>query len=170
MRRKHWMGVFVSATVLFGIAGCGTSNPTATTSSSQYQAHGGQRTFQLNMKMTTTPTTPTAGKPFTVAFSIERPNRNPNNGSNNGSYTGNGGHRSSGNWAGGGQGGSPPTQRTMTAQISGTSVNQTLPLASQNGVFEAQTTIQQAGAYKVTVTMDIGQRQIQKQFTLQVNK
>jgi hypothetical protein len=165
MNKNGWLGILLTGTILFGITGCGNNSNTAQGSNSNWQSQGGQRTFQLNIDMTTTPSQPTAGKPFTIQFTMKRPNRTGGNTTQNSTGSG---HRL-GNWSGGSQGGNSPMQPTLKAQIKGGDLNQTLDLTNQNGVIKGQATVQKAGAYQITVTMNIGQRQVQKQFTLQVN-
>ena len=96
------------------------------------------RNFQPNIVMKTIPSTPVAGKAFTIQFSMQRPNRSgSSHGPQNGGRHWSGSNGQPGNWTGG-QNGSAPMQPTMSALVTGNSVNQTITLSRQNGVIEGE--------------------------------
>ncbi len=181
MNRMKWAVMLVTGAVLVGVTGCGNasnaSSNTNTSVATDWQGQGQARTFQPNIDMKATPAQPTAGKAFTLEFTIERPNRGGNGhapsstgGSHHpGNWAGGTGTNRSGNSAGGSGNGQPRVHRTAEAHITGQSVNETIQLTNQNGGFEGQATLAKPGQYEVTFTMTMGQRDIQKQFTLQVN-
>lgn len=209
VRHRTWPKMTKLATgiaavsVVLSLAGCGSS-ASANTTGQAAAAQTGQANqaasgsgfrrggnFQPTIDMKTSPVIPSAGKQFTLTFSMQMPNRSPRNGNTAGSsggYTGNhtggysggyagnstsgysggyGGGNRTGNRAGGSFGGTPPT---ATVQIVGYGVNQTIGLSSQNRVFSGTTTLTNPGTYKATFTMDFGPRTITKQFTIKVAK
>ena len=204
MRKTKWliMTLMTAATVV-ALAGCGSSNPSATSSSGSsvqngtavhtsgsnqvnnagqpsnktgFTGRGRRGNFQPNMTMTVNPTSPTAGKAFTVSFAMQRPNRGTVQGGTTKNASG-GNVDQRGNYSGGnrtgnrtfGQGGRVPAPPTATAVITGNSVNETINLTSQNHDFSATATLPKKGTYQVNFTMTLGQRKIQKQFTLKVH-
>jgi hypothetical protein len=181
MSRMKWAVMLITGAVLVGVTGCGNaSNASSNTNSSAttgWQGQGQARTLKPNIAMQTTPAKPTAGKAFTLDFTIERPNRGGNghaprstSGSNHpGNWAGGTSFNHVGNWTGGSGNGQPRVQRTAEAHVTGQSVNETIQLTNQNGGFEGQATLAKPGQYEVTFTMKMGPRDIQKQFTLQVN-
>jgi hypothetical protein len=176
MKNATWVPFLISGAVLIGATGCGNSSPsnsTATGASNSVAVtapmnnHQGQHGhFQPNITMTTNPSSVTAGKQFTIIFSMQRPNQGLKG---SGNWSGNGGHLSGNRTGGQDAAGIAPIQSDVTGKITGNGVNQIVHLASQNHNFEGKATIQKTGTYQAVFSMNMGSRQIEKNFTLQVH-
>jgi hypothetical protein len=172
--------------VVIAVSGCGVGNGNSTstkvaggsqaTTQSNLAGRGGNShrgNFQPTIDMKVNPTSPTAGKAFTVTFEIQRPSGGQRHQGSFGAHTGNSTGTPSGGLSGnqngiGGQYGAGHSAHA-TAVLSGGGVNQTLNLTSQNGSFKGSLTLAKAGTYQVDFTMNFGPRQIKKQYTLKVN-
>ena len=185
--------------VVFSLAGCGSSASANTTGqasapptgqAAQNATGSGFRrdaNFKPTFVMKTNPTSLSAGKQFTMTFSMQFANRGPrtghpgytgprtgnsvgaaagSTGNRTGGYRGGyGGGNRIGNRTGGPFGGTPPTG---TVQIFGNGVNQTIGLSHQNRAFSGTTTLANPGTYTVTLTMQFGSRSFTQQFTIKV--
>ncbi|KPV42760.1 hypothetical protein [Alicyclobacillus ferrooxydans] len=185
--------------VVFSLAGCGSS-ASANTTGQASAAQTGQAAqnatgsgfrrdanFKPTFVMKTNPTSLSAGKQFTMTFSMQFANRSPrtghpgymgprtgnsvgaaagSTGNRTGGYRGGyGGGNRIGNRTGGPFGGTPPTG---TVQIFGNGVNQTIGLSNQNRAFSGTTTLANPGTDKVTLTVQFGSRSFTQQFTIKV--
>lgn len=181
MKNATWVPFLISAAVLVGVSGCGNSSPsnsTATAASNSVAAtapanndQGQHGHFQPNITMTTNPSSVTAGKQFTIIFSMQRPNQGSNHQNGGGNWSGKGGHHPRNRAGGQDAAGIAPTQPDVTVKITGNGVNQIVHLVNQNHSFEGKATIQKAGTYQAVFSMNmgLGSRQIEKNFTLQVH-
>ncbi|QQE76881.1 hypothetical protein [Alicyclobacillus sp. SO9] len=180
---KYLITMIAMGSIAALVSGCGTQSAalgqgTAKAATQNTSSQQNAKRFQPSFQLSTSPSSPVAGKEFTMTISMQRRNGRLGQSSSGPHKSGNfsnrtGGQRPSrtGNYAKSGNqapGGGPGRNFNMSAVITGPSVKKNVTLTSNQGQFTGKTSLSKAGTYTLTVTMNIGPRQIQKQFTIKV--